>query len=51
MHTTGLRYATLMLKAEIYMWAAKVSITGFTANRGNRFTDCQDCLIRDHRTF
>ena len=25
------RYATLMLKAEIYMWAAKVSITGFTA--------------------
>ncbi len=25
------KYATLMLKAEVYMWAAKVSITGFTA--------------------
>ena len=25
------KYATLMLKAEIYMWAAKVSITGFNA--------------------
>lgn len=25
------KYATLMLKAEIYMWSAKVSITGFNA--------------------
>jgi hypothetical protein len=25
------KYATLMLKAEIHMWAAKVSVTGFTA--------------------
>ena len=26
------KYATLMLKAEIYMWAAKVSINGYTAS-------------------
>ena len=25
------KYATLMLKAEIYMWASKVSVTGFNA--------------------
>ncbi len=35
------RYATLMLKAEIYMWAAKVSITGFTATGATDLTDCQ----------
>ena len=31
------------------MWAAKVSITGFTATGATDLTDCQDCLIRDHK--